>query len=60
MGKRRDALEAHIYSELSRIDAHKQHDPEDEAVWENKRVMFMKWAESERIKADKEDAKDDA
>ncbi len=58
MGKRRDALESHISSELSSIEAHKQHDPEDEAIWENKRVMFMEWAERERKKADEEDAKE--
>ncbi|MDE0266333.1 MAG: hypothetical protein OXI27_08725 [Thaumarchaeota archaeon] len=41
MGRHRDALESHIDSELSRIEAHKQLDPEDEAVWENERVRLM-------------------
>ena len=58
MGRHRDAPESHISSELSRIEAHKQHDPEDEAVWENERVMFMEWAERERRKADDKDAEE--
>ena len=55
MGEKRDALEAHIYSNLSNIDAHIQIEPSDDAIWENKRVLFMEWAEKERVKADEED-----
>ena len=58
MGRHRDALESHISSELSRIEAHKQHDPEDEAFWENERVKFMEWAERERVEADRKDAEE--
>ncbi|MDE0090968.1 MAG: hypothetical protein OXP12_06395 [Thaumarchaeota archaeon] len=58
MGRHGDARESHISSELSRMEAHRQHDPADEAVWENERVMFMEWAEGERKKADEEDAKE--
>lgn len=57
-GQAQDTPEPHISSELSSIDPHKQHDPEDEAVWENKRVMLMEWTERERKKADEKDAKD--
>ena len=49
-------MEAHISSEPSGMEAHKQHDPEDEAVWENERARFMARAGTERKKADEEDA----
>ena len=55
MGKKRDALEAHIKSELSRIEAHKQHDPDDDAVWENEREKLLEWVKGERKRVDKED-----
>ena len=55
MGEKRDALEAHIYSNLSNIDAHRQIEPSDDVIWENKRILFMEWAEKERVKADEED-----
>lgn len=55
MGEKLDALEAYIYSNLSNIDAHRQIEPSDDVIWENKRILFMEWAEKERVKADEED-----